>query len=64
MTTAAPEKSIHTKQDKREHMYPCIIVEASIKVSNDNPFQEFIAALQNLLKNGELVDPLFAFSPI
>jgi hypothetical protein len=31
---------------------------------NDNPFQEFIVALQISLKNGQLVNPFFAFSPI
>jgi hypothetical protein len=41
-----------------------VVVEASIKPLNDNPFQEFIFALQNLLKNGQVFNPLFAFSPI
>jgi hypothetical protein len=64
MTTAVSEKSIHTKNDKNEYKYSCVVVKASIKLSSDNPFQDFIVALQNLLKNGQLVDPLFAFSPI
>jgi hypothetical protein len=63
-TTAASEKSIHTKNNKHEYKYARVVVKASIKLSNDNPFQEFIVALQNLLKNGQLVDPLFMFSPI
>ncbi len=41
-----------------------VILEASIKLSDDNPFAEFIARLQDLLKNGQLVDPNFSFSPI
>jgi hypothetical protein len=63
-TVAAPEKSLHTKNDKHVYKFSRLVVEASIKLSNDNPFQDFIVALQNLLKNGQLVDPLFAFSPI
>jgi hypothetical protein len=63
-TTAAPEKSIHTKLDKHDYKYPCAVVEASIKLSNTNPFQEFVITLQNLVKNGQLVDHLFVFSPI
>jgi hypothetical protein len=63
LTTAVSEKSIHTKNDKHEYKYSRVVVKASIKLLNDNPFQEFILALQNLLKNGQLVDPLFAFGP-
>jgi hypothetical protein len=63
-TVAVSEKSVYTKNDKHMHKFSRVVVEASIKLSNDNPFQEFIVALQNLLKNGQLVDPLFAFSPI
>jgi hypothetical protein len=63
-TVVVSEKSVHTKNDKHLYTYSCIVVEASIKLSNDNPFQEFIVTLQNFLKNGQLVNPLFAFSPI
>jgi hypothetical protein len=63
-TAAVSEKSVHTKNDKHVYKFSRIVVEASIKLLNDNPFQEFIVALQNLLKNGHLVDPLFAFTPI
>ncbi len=29
-----------------------------------NPIQEFVVNLQELLKNGQLVDKFFAFSPV
>ncbi len=63
-TVAASEKSVHTKNDKHMYKFSCVVVEASIKLSNDNPVHEFIVALQNVLTNGQLVNPLFAFSPI
>ncbi len=61
---SAPKKSIHTKWDKHVNTFPCIFIKASIKLSDSTPFQEFIGCLQNLLKNGQLIDPFFAFSPI
>ncbi len=64
MAMAVPEKSVHTKNNKHVYKFSRIVVEASIKLSNDNPFQEFIVAFQNLLQIGQLVNPLFAFSPI
>jgi hypothetical protein len=63
-TSAMPEKSTHTKLDKHVHKFPHVVVEASIKLSDANPFQEFVIGLKNLLNNGQLVDPLFAFCPI
>jgi hypothetical protein len=62
--SAAPEKSAHTKLDKHIHKFSRVVVEGSIKLSDTNPFQEFVFGLQNLLKNGQLVDPFFAFCPI
>ncbi len=59
-----PEKSAHTKLDKHIHKFPRVVVEGSIKLSDTNPFQEFVIGLQNLLKNGQLVDPFFEFCPI
>ena len=50
--------------DQYAHNYPCVIVEAGICLSQANPFQEFIGTLQHLLKNGQLVDPKFAFCPV
>jgi hypothetical protein len=44
MTVAVSEKSIHTKNNKHVYKYSRIIVKASIKLLNDNPFQEFIVA--------------------
>jgi hypothetical protein len=63
-TAAVSERSVHTKNEKHVYKFSHAVVEASIKLLNYNPFQGFIVALQNLLKNGQLVDPLFAFSPI
>ncbi len=63
-TVAALEKSVHTENDKHVYKFSHIVVEASIKLSNDNPFQEIIVTLQNLLKNGQLINKFFAFSPI
>jgi hypothetical protein len=63
-TAAVSEKSLHTKNDKHVYKFSRVVVEASVKLLNDNPIQEFIVALQNLIKNGQLVDPLFAFRPI
>jgi hypothetical protein len=62
--SAAPKKSAHTKLDKHIHKFPRVVVEGFIKLSDTNPFQEFVVGLQNLLKNGQLVDPFFTFCPI
>jgi hypothetical protein len=40
------------------------IVEASIKLTGSAPVQYFIVNLQELLKNGQMVDKMFAFCPI
>jgi hypothetical protein len=40
------------------------MVEASIKLTAANLTQEFIVNLQELLKNGQLVNKSFAFSPV
>jgi hypothetical protein len=63
-TTNAPTKKAHTIIDTHAHKFPRTIVNGVIELKDANPFQEFIAALQNLLKNGQLVDPHFAFCPI
>ncbi len=64
ITTEVSKKSLHTKNDKHVYKFSRVVIEASIKLSNDNPFQEFILVLQNLLKNGQLVNPFFASSSI
>ena len=38
--------------DLYSHKHPRVIVEAGISLSQDDPFQEFIGCLQQLLKNG------------
>jgi hypothetical protein len=50
--------------DQHVHKYPRVIIEAGISLSQADPFQEFICNLQHLLKNGQLVDPKFAFCPV
>jgi hypothetical protein len=40
------------------------IVEASIKLTGSAPVQDFIVNLQELLKNGQIVNKMFAFCPI
>ncbi len=63
-TTNAPAKKSHTIIDTHAHKFPRTIIDGAIKLKDANPFQEFIVALQNLLKNRQLVDPHFVFCPI
>jgi hypothetical protein len=63
-TTSAPAKKAHTIIDTYAHKFPLTIIEGAIELKDANPFQEFIVALQNLLKNGQLVYPHIAFCPI
>ena len=66
----APKSALKdtTKDKQQVNSHPFkhkrVILEASIKLSEENPFSEFIARLQDLLKNGQLVDPYFSLSPI
>ncbi len=46
------------------HKHTRVIVEAFIKLTGSAPVQDFIVNLQKLLKNGQLVDKMFAFCPI
>jgi hypothetical protein len=68
--SAAPKSGLkdpnkETRQiDSHPFKYKRVILEASIKLSEENPFAEFIAQLQDLLKNRQLVDPNFSLSPI
>ncbi len=50
--------------DQYKHHNPRVIVEAGISLAQEDPFQEFIGNLQQLLKNGQLVDRKFAFCPV
>jgi hypothetical protein len=63
-TTNAPGKKAHTIIDTHAHKFPWTILDRAIELKDANPFQEYTVALQNLLKNGQLVDPHFAFFPI
>ena len=62
--TAAKAKGVTTNFDSHIHKHQRVIVEASIKLTGANPTQEFIVNLQELLKNGQLVDKFFAFTPV
>ena len=60
-----PIKSAKMNFDDLKHKNLWFIVEAcSIKLTGSAPMQDFIMNLQVLLKNGQLVDKMFAFCPI
>jgi hypothetical protein len=46
------------------HTHSCIIVEAMIQLSGDNPCVQFVQSIQELLRNGKIVDKHFAYVPI
>ena len=47
--------------EAHSHTNPWTIVEASIKLTGSATVQNFIVNLQELLKNGQMVDKMFAF---
>jgi hypothetical protein len=51
-------------KDSHVHNFPRTLVEAFIKLKGDSPMQEFVVGLQELLKNGQMVDKYFAFCPV
>jgi hypothetical protein len=50
--------------EAHKHTHPWTIVDTSIKLTGSTPVQDFIVHLQELLKNGQMVDKMFAFCPI
>ncbi len=50
--------------DNYPHNHKRVLAEASIQLKGKSPAQDFIVNLQELLKNGQLVDKHFAFCPI
>jgi len=50
--------------EAHKHAYPRTITDASIKLTGSTPVQDFIVHLQELLKNGLMVDKMFVFCPI
>jgi hypothetical protein len=50
--------------DFHVHNFPWILAEASVTLKSKTPVQEFIVYLQELLKNGQLVDKIYAFCPV
>jgi hypothetical protein len=50
--------------DAHKHTHLQVIVKASIKLTGSAPVQDFIVNLQELLKNGQFVNKMFAFCPI
>jgi hypothetical protein len=63
-TTKPMVKSVKTSFDVHKHIHPRVIVEASIKLTGSAPVQDFIVNLQELLKNSQMVNKMFAFCPI
>jgi hypothetical protein len=61
---AAKAKGVTTSFDSHIHKHQRVIIDALIKFTRANPMQEFIVNLQELLKNGQLVDKFFAFCPV
>ncbi len=57
-------KSPKPNFNAHKHTHSRVIVEASIKLTGSAPVQDFIVNLQELLKNGQIVDKMFAFCPI
>jgi hypothetical protein len=51
-------------QDTHNHNFQRILVEASIELKSENPEQEYIVSLQELMKNAQMVDKNFAFCPV
>ena len=58
-TTQSKAMRVTTNLDSHIHKHSRVIIEASIKLSGATP-----AHLQELLKNGQLVDEMSAFCPI
>jgi hypothetical protein len=48
-------------KDNHVHNFPRILMKVSIELKGESPIQEFILSLQELLKNGQMVDKNFAF---
>jgi hypothetical protein len=51
-------------KDNHVHNFPRILAEASIELKGESPMQEYIVSLQELLKNGQMVDKNVAFCPV
>ncbi len=46
------------------HKFPQVLAEMSVQLNGNTLVQEFIVNLQELLKNGQLVDKTFALCPV
>jgi hypothetical protein len=57
-------KSVKMSINTHKHTHPRVIVEASIKLTGLAPVQDLIVNLQELLKNRQFINKMFAFSPI
>ena len=51
-------------KESHVHNHPRTLVEASIELRGETPMQEFVVSLQELLKNGQMVDKSFAYCPV
>ena len=59
-----PLKPSIRKAPPHIHTHSHTIIEACIQIIGDNPERKFVEALQELLRNGQIVDKYFSFSPI
>jgi hypothetical protein len=59
-----PLKPAIRKTPPHFHTHPRIIIEACIQITGDNPEGKFVHAIQELLRNGQIVDKHFAYAPI
>ncbi len=50
--------------DNHVDKFPRVLAEGSVQLNGDTPVQEFIMNLQELLKNGQLVNKTFALCPV
>jgi hypothetical protein len=51
-------------KDNHVHNFLRILAEASIELKGESAVQEYTVSLQELLKNGQMVDKNFAFCPV
>ncbi len=57
-------KGVKTSIDAHKHTRPRVILEASIKLTEAATVQYFVVNHQKLLKNGQIVNTMFAFCPM
>jgi hypothetical protein len=63
-STTKTQKSALKSPSPHFHTHSRVIVEAMIQLSGDNPCAQFVQSIQELLRNGQIVDKHFAYVPI